>query len=45
LTPKFVCSEFFETDDAFPYFGEEGRVCGEGLQRMLVVVDLLPWDE
>jgi hypothetical protein len=45
LTAEFVDSEIFEPVDAFSYFGEEGRVCGENVERMLVVVDGFPWDE
>jgi len=45
LTSEFICSEFFETDGASSYFGEEGWVCGEGLEWVLIVVDLFPRDE
>jgi hypothetical protein len=45
LTSELVSSEFFEIDDAFSYFGEEGRVCGESVERVLTVVDGIPWDE
>jgi len=45
LTSEFVRGEFFETDSAFSYFGEEGWVCRESLEGVLVVVDLFPRDE
>ncbi len=45
LTPELISSEFREMDDAFSYFGEEGGVCGESVERVLIVVDGVPWNE
>ena len=45
LTSEFVGSEILESDDAFLYFGKEGGVCGQRVERMLIVIFGFSWNE